>query len=247
MARDTLSSTARIYRRPGLTSSYTTQSPALIGDGYPLDAGTAMILANDLNHLQSECAPRQLVNDVGPGALVIVNSGWSGLNETVPDAADRTATAQAIAWGATTARCYGPFPAVIDRLDTDGRLCPRTVRFAVHAKGDGANDLTVYVSMTSTRRPPSDGNLGIFSATLMDNSGVTRLFDDVTSDLVVRGLPTVRRPETFTIGGGEAGGPLMGVSGYLRQPEFYLWCGYLAGGASPAYITSIAAWELPPT
>jgi hypothetical protein len=240
VARDTLDSgsSARIYRRHVANSQLVGR---LLGDGRPYDAGTAMLLASELNHALSECAPRQLVNDTGPGALVIVNDDWGGLNETVPPGSERAGRAhQEIAWSPTTARCYGPFPAVVDRLRSDGRLCPRSVRAAVRAKGDGANTLKVWIAATATRRPPSDGYLAFKAATLVSTTETVLFNGASSSDLEWDGLPTVRAPEPMNTVGEAADG------GYVDEPRFYLWVGYKAGGATSAYITAVSFWELRP-
>jgi hypothetical protein len=235
--RDTIElTTPRIYRREG---AYRNE---LLSDGRPLDAGSAMLLANELNWLVQEAAgPRQLVNDSGPGAIVLGNSDWNDLNEVVPPASERTSTAQEIAWAQSTARCYGPFAAVIDRRGEDGVLYPRNVRVAVRAKGDGSNPLKLYVAITATRRPPSDGYIDMHTATITAASEAT-LFDDAASDLEMWRLPTVARtsPAPLIAHDGD------GEPTFVPVSEFYVWFAWKASGASPAYVTTLSAWELPP-
>ena len=66
----------------------------LVGDGKPLDSGTACLITNNITHLRNESL-RPLFSDVGPGELGVVNSGgWLTLNEAeeIPASATRTGT-----------------------------------------------------------------------------------------------------------------------------------------------------------
>jgi hypothetical protein len=248
MPRDAIESTARIWRRDPTTESVApARRGTLLEDGSPYDAGSAMLFASELNHLMSECAPRQLVNDSGVGSVVVgggdwsgyggVND-WSGLNEPTPG--DRTYGEQVIAWSRSTARCYGPFPAVIDRIGDGGMLAPRSVRCAVRAYGNGAANTLVLIAATATRRPPSDGYLAARTDTILAAAEET-LFGTEALDLTWSSLPAQPRPEpTDTTGSG-------GVPGVVQVPEFYLWLGYLSTSATPMYITTVSFWELPPT
>jgi hypothetical protein len=237
VARDSIKSgsSARIYRRAAADMG------GLLSDGRPLDSGSAMRLASEINHLISECAPRQLVNCHGPGSVVVVNSDWNDLNEQVPDATARSGYEHMeIAWSATSAMRFGPFPGVRDRPADEGAMLLRKVRAAVRAKSDGTNTLSVYVAATATKRPPSDGYLAFRKATMTSSTAAT-LFDSALTDLDLRGVPAVSRPEPVSALGEQA------VGGYVEVPEFWLWLGYKHAGATPAYVLSVAFWELPPS
>ena len=211
-------------------------------DGAPLDAGTAMIVTNNLGVLHRESG-QQLVSDLGPGTTVFVNgAGWSTFSdEDIPDAGVRTRQEQEIAWNREVSRRYGPFPLVVDRLMADGTVRPRKVRFTVRAFSDGTNTYSLYVAATASSAPPSDGYLDLKKATFTSASvtnygagtgmtGPTLDLDFSAAGLAIQDVP--------------CGPPDDSGAGTARVALVYLWLGWKAVGTCGWH--AVSAWEMAP-
>lgn len=128
---------------------------SLLRDGNPVDAGTEMMIRNNLAHLAEESL-RQIFVDTSVAQPSTSNTdGWTSLVDEAPptgDAAWSRAPHQLISWDQRTANCYGPLPLVADRTvpsgtgPGDGAITFRKLRIRIDANCDGAS--TFYVALT---------------------------------------------------------------------------------------------------
>lgn len=228
MSRDTLQtgSSARYVRHvPGGEGT-------LVGDGCPLESGFGFIAGNNVSHLRGESL-RHLVSSLGPGSLTANKDGWSDLGGDVPPASARTSTVEQIAWGISTAQCYGPFPAIADDAQrAAGRDdLERAVKMYAMCKSDGTHSLTLYFAATVDRRPPTEGYASFSTATTTSSSVV-----ELTH---VGALYPLGYPRAYIAGASTDPG-----GGLVTVPEFYLWCGWLLAAGGTGALCSISAWEI---
>lgn len=225
MSRDTLAS-GTSARYISLPAAGTAGSPA--ADGAALDAGTAMIVSNNWNHLRNESL-RTLVSDHWGQTASAGYNDWSGINEEVPPAALRDASVQGIDWSRNNCARYGPLPLLRDAIGvTPGRDGdPRRIKVSVYARTTATLD--VYVAFT-TGDTPDRGTLA-FSVLTTTSSTLTELTDTYDVGL---GAVTERLCGTATDAG----------PGTVDVEEVYLYVGYKQSSGSLA-IASITAYEVP--
>lgn len=227
MPRDTLASgsNARYIRHVAGGAG------TLLGNGFPMDAGTGMVLASNAVHLRNESL-RHVICSGGPGAIVANKDGWSDLAEDTPPAAVRTSTLAQIAWGYSTAACFGPFPIGQDNafLAVGADDLARSVHVSVTCKSDGTHALTIYFAVTDRYQPPTAGAVAFETATTTSSSFV----EVRSSGLTVRGQPTPYPT-------GVAGDPGGGVA---SVPEYYVWVGWLLAAGGTGAVRGFTGWEI---
>lgn len=134
------------------------------GDSVPMDAGTAMILDNNLSHLSNESL-RHWGSALGPGsnvsaATVNGSTGYDDIESYVTDAFGSSA-AKVVAWDVRTSFCFGPFALIQDRPLARGGYGPRKVRVAARCAVTGAAVFRVAAALTATPTPPNDQPGGV--------------------------------------------------------------------------------------
>lgn len=112
---------ARYYAHPPSTNGH-------LGDGMPLDSGSAHIVHNNVSHLSAENT-RLLGHALGPGTALPIDP-FANITDASP-AADASLLAN-VSWRQTDAgMSFGPFAAVFSELGTDPPgFKPRKVRVA---------------------------------------------------------------------------------------------------------------------
>lgn len=211
----------------------------LWGDGAPLDAGTAMILASNAAHLGIESL-RQLVTDPTTKTYQLASGKdtWEGIVDasgpTPSDASASTAGFQRVSWGPDFTRRYGPFHVIADRETADGRLVQRTIKAKIRYQTLGSTNTTLHAVLTThpSARSISLGDVVLYSSKSIATSE-TSTFDFTWSpDLEDR--PT----EQMVCRAGAAGrtGPVQ-----VWVLPFYLW---LCVSSVPGVIIySVSFWE----
>jgi hypothetical protein len=131
-----------------------------LSDGDSFDAGSAMIISNNLAHLQYESC-KHLVNctgDVYPPQDDASN--WTGVNDeaSVADPDSQIEEIQ-IAWTRKTSLVFGPFSIPQDREISDGRKALRKVVVYVGTYNGSGTALKLYCYLTPNKNSPAYGYL----------------------------------------------------------------------------------------
>jgi len=195
-------------------------------DGETLDAGTAMIITNNLSHLAMEGC-RQLVTSLGGNLDPPQDdlTGYTGITDvgepvnlaTAPDE-------QQISWTQRTAYRFGPFLIPADKDITIDRKSLRKVRVLLDLYIDSGN-LNGYLYLTSTPARPSAGYIA--KTTFSSSTGGFSI-QELTLDCQQPVLANTIMP---------------GQSGQVAVFQVYLWIG-LKWDATGGDCFSISAFEV---
>ena len=227
-----LSTTApRYIKHPAAASAW-------VQDARFIDAGTAMMIDNNLSHLSHESL-RQLAAMSGPGSLTASQNGtWvTAIGTRAYDDVEPTTTAAShpikatlIAWDARVSRRIGPIVAIQDRLLATGGYGPRKIR--VYARCElSAGTMHVLAAMTPTESPPNTGTL-VFAGELV--AGTSTVDIDLECPSTIQPVsPWTARPST---GRGAVSHPVA---------EFYVWIGWCLHAGGSGAIRSISVLEMP--
>lgn len=131
--------------------------------GEALDAGTIMLLTNNLSVLQKENT-RQLVScftHFVPPKASTVNNYYTGLTDIDPPPDPTTASINAqISWDKRCSVMFGPFFSVRDRQLSSGLIATRDVKITIDYYNKTASPtLDLYCAITTTEEPPTTGYL----------------------------------------------------------------------------------------
>lgn len=228
VSRDTLAA-GTSARYVALPAAGTAGGPA--ADGAALDAGTAMLISNNWNHLRNESL-RTLVADHWGQVVEAGHNNWVGLNEPTPPDDYLAEERYDIDWSRSNSAVYGPFPVIRDAVGlapgTDA--APRRLKAAVYAR-TGATALSVYVAVTATGQTPDRGYLGFAKLTTTSSTLelLTATFD------VGAGATTLRT----------CAPPADADVGALPVEEVYVWVGFrLPSGVGT--LASVTVYEVNP-
>lgn len=141
-------------------------------DTATLDAGTAMILINNYNHIKEESCKHLLsISCAGYYPSQDHPDGYYGITDiTQPDLATAPDEYQ-ISWNGRTGKRFGPFYIPVDGIGTNGAggLSPGYIRNVIVKLQIYNNSGTVngYCYLTASPSPPTDGYLAksIFTET----------------------------------------------------------------------------------
>ena len=210
-----------------------------VKDGHPMDAGTWMIVQQNIN-VALDVAPRQLVQSAPGGGLTTITQptagGWSALFEHFLSTAERTDAITDVSWstrdggGAITAERHGPFVAIRDRVGSDNSSgLYRYIRAHAYVESSSANHFSVGFAVTPGEQPPTEGYLYWSTWTAND----TATFKLITHRAQISDTGTLTMPNGITTT----------VGGVARLDTFYLWWGFKHDGTGTHKVHSLSAYE----
>lgn len=226
---------------------------SLLANGKPIDAGTEMILRNDLAHCAEESL-RHLVTDGNPqfdtkGSTT--TDGWDGLSDASRPtggggwASDGTL----ISWDQRVALSYGPLNLIPDHTitategavtGTTGGRTIRKMRVRIEANFAHIGD-TIYVALTCGEgQTPADGIIaGCFATYIAVAASTIYVTLDLACGALAESLATTHapcRPGGTSVHGASDISTIMG----------FLWVGRNAGVSVASSITiySVSCWEI---
>jgi hypothetical protein len=161
-----------------------------LANGDPCDAGSLMIVDQDLSH-QAHEGVWHLFSEPGPDATDTGDDphGYGGLRPPVsPPPRGFTDNHQKIAWGQATARTYGPFNLLLDRTPTNVTTSGgRGFRLVVQTTAVTGSSLQLYAAVTPEGKSPWENDMLASSGWLTVASGTqTTTIDLVPDGNVVR-------------------------------------------------------------
>lgn len=213
------------------------------GDAKAIDAGSAMILDNNLSHLSHESC-RHIGTAMGPGELDAGQNGtWTGSpapeNRSYDDVPYReppttgggtVKAAELVAWDERTCHEWGPFPAIQDRPLPNGGYGPRKVRVSVHVSTDSDGLLWLVAALTDSPDPPDVSHLVMATAAgTIDNADPVPLSGgEAIYDLDLEAPDPVAADAVETCRADGAHGSVT-----TTIAELYVWLGFYRGAGSP--------------
>lgn len=134
-----------------------------LNDGMTLDAGTAMIYENNINHCLTENL-RELVHAIGHNgqeAIPKTTFGWETADiEGAPSDPSTEPLHRQIAWTRKCSVRWGPYFIPADRPLGDGNYTIRKVKCHLgYSNASGIADSIFYVALTPDADPPRNGIL----------------------------------------------------------------------------------------
>lgn len=194
-------------------------------DGETLDAGTAMIITNNLSHLAMEGC-RQLVTSVGSNLDPPQDNsrGYNVTDVTSPVDFAAVPDEQQISWSQKVAYRFGPFLIPADKDISAERKSLRKVRVLLNLY-IGSADCYGYVYLTQNPSRPTGGYIAKQTFT---NSTAGSSVQEVTLDC--------QNPAMFN-------SIMPGQAGQIAVFQVYLWIG-LRFTATGGDCLSISAFEI---
>ncbi len=197
-----------------------------VSDGEPLDAGTGMILANNISHLEYESC-KHLFNatgDIYPPQDD--SSGWTGIGDG--SAVVGTPSVQVdelqISWDRRTSMVFGPFVIPQDRELSSGLRSLRKVVVHAGTYNGAGTELKIYAYLTPNKNNPS---VGYYSKATTTTSAVGKVYKRLEL------TPTAPALENYTVPAED------GNTVQVRQ--VYIWVGFKLPTGSD--VLSVSAFE----
>lgn len=214
---------------------------APFGDGWPHDAGTMMIVDNNVSWLVRESC-RHWVSTWGPGAVdafQTTTTRWTGFSDLAPPSTSGWTTNawQLVPWTPRDSRVLGPFPGICDR-PLDGGITLRTVHVSMDVRVAASDTVTGVFALTSTpsRESLFEGNYLAITTTASTGPGQSRLTGTLSSTMPLGLGDTEGWP---CRAGSSSGRSLVAVV------PVWLWFGWQMNGPNTGCaINGLSAWEV---
>ncbi len=204
-------------------------------NGQPLDAGSVMIVDNNLSHLNVENL-RHLVSSqnwsFNTGDAVSINYGWSAFPDLdVPTSPTTEHEYNQIAWTRPVSVRWGPFAIPVDKALTGGRATIRDIKVNFSFYNATNNSPSkFYCFLTDTEVRPNDPAGGYLAGTSYSNA----VLNYNTCSL------TLTCSQAMSDGNNHMTATPTGDAVYVQQ--VYLWFGFAYNHVSSSW-TSLDAFE----
>lgn len=231
---------------------------SLLANGRPIDAGTEMILRNNLAQLAEESL-RHLVCE-GQVQLQAANGstyGWDGLTDSSGPTligTGQAAQGASISWDQRTACSFGPFNLIADHTisasdgaltGAAGALTIRKIRVRVEANFTHPSDTLLIALTMGEGQTPADGVIGgCFVTVPALATGTKFLQADLVCSIPAESLTLTHapcRPSLAPV----SGSPVRSIYD-ANIPMGFIWVGRSSVGYAADAITiySVSAWEI---
>jgi len=215
-------------------------------NGEPVDAGTSMLVTNNLGHMCME-STRNLVQSpgTGPTGIALSYQTPAALFGGIQDTGFYTAATDvlyisgstALPWDPRVSETFSAFT-IADRQNSDGRETIRSIRFSIDFTADVTNSSTSVGFAITTHDSPQrlrDGDYLAFYGSESVNTGSQIITNTLSSDTPI----TLAHYEAMQARQRTYNGEMMG-----NMIPIVLWFGWkFIGSGTDNAINGFCAWE----